>query len=69
MKRCDDFRKDKEETLMRAIERDTEKEDQEPTTSCSNYGLDRFTNYSELKPKFHEKEANLIEVNMWIIDR
>ena len=50
---------------MRAIERDTEKEEQAPTSSCSNYGLDRFTNYPDLKPKFLEKESNLIEVNIW----
>ena len=32
--RYEDFRKDKEESLMRATERDTEKEEQEPTQAC-----------------------------------
>ena len=40
---------------MRATERDTEKEEQEPISSCSNYGLDRFTNYPDLKSKFFKK--------------
>ena len=66
LKRFEDFRKDKEETLMRATESDTEKEEQEPTSSWSNYGLNIFTNYPDLKPKFLEKQANLIEVNTWI---
>ena len=52
---------------MRASERDTEKDDQEPTAaSCSNYRLDKFTSYPDLKPKYLEKEANLIELNTWI---
>ena len=59
--------KREKEKIMRAIERDTEKEDQEPTpsSSCSNYGLNRFTSFPDLK-HILEKEANLIEVNMWL---
>ena len=60
MERYEKLIYDKEETLMRASERDTEKEDQELIASCSNYGLDRFTNYPDSKPKFLEKEANLM---------
>ena len=37
---------------MRAIERDTEKEDQKAIQSCSNNGLDRFTSFSDLKQKY-----------------
>ena len=51
---------------MRSTERDTKREEQEPVASHSKYGLDRFTNYTDLKTKFLEKEANLIEVNTWI---
>ena len=31
-----------------------------------NYGIENFTSFSDLKPKYLEKEANLIEVNNWI---
>ena len=51
---------------MKSIERVTEKEEQEPTQTCSNYGLDRLTSFSDSKPKYLEKEANLIEVNNWL---
>ena len=40
LKRYEDFRIDKEKT---------KKEEQEPTQTCSNYGLDRFTRFSDLK--------------------
>ena len=63
MERFEKFKEDKKETLMRASEIDTEKEDQEPAASCSNYELNRFTNHPDLKLKFLQKEANLIEVN------
>ena len=32
----------------------------------SSYTLDKFTRYPDLKPKYLEKEANLLEVNAWI---
>ena len=54
---------EKEETLMKASERDTEKDEEEPKASYSNYNIDKLTSYPDLKPKFLEKEANLIEVN------
>ena len=56
--RYEDFRREKEESLMKAIERDTEKEDQEPsqTQACSSCGLDRFTSYPDLKSKYLEKD-------------
>ena len=66
LKRYKDFKQDKEETLMRATERDTEKEEQETIASHSNCGLNIFTNHPDLKPKFLEKEANIIEINTWI---
>ena len=38
-----------------------------PTTlEQSNYTLDKFTSYPDLKPKYLKKEANLLEVNTWI---
>ena len=67
MSRYEKLKQEKEETLMRASERDTEKDEQRPTAaSCSSYALDNFTSYPDLKPKYLEKEANLIEVNTWI---
>ena len=66
LERYEKLKHDKEETVMRASYRDTEKDGQEPTASCSNYRLEKFTTYPELKPKFLEKEANLIVVNTWI---
>ena len=58
----------KEKTIMRAYERDTETVASSfPTTIMqSSYALDKFTSYPDLKPKYLEKEANLIEVNTWI---
>ena len=56
----------KEEFLMRAIESDKEREDQEPIQTESNYGKERFVSFSDLKPKYLEKEDNPIEVNNWI---
>ena len=54
---------------MRASEIDTETMvGSLPTAAAySNYALDKFTSYPDLKPKYLEKEANLIEVNTWII--
>ena len=52
---------------MRASERNNESEaGTVPTTLVqSNYTLDKFTSYPDLKPRYLEKEANL-EVNTWI---
>ena len=66
LERLEKLKQDKEETMMKVSERDTIKEDQELTVSCSNYRLDKFTKYPDLKPQFLKKEANLIEVNTWI---
>ena len=51
---------------MKATIRDAEKEEQEPTQIGPNYRIERFTSFSDLKPKYLDKEANLIEVNNWI---
>ena len=59
MSRYEKIKQEKEETFMRASERDTEKYDQGPTaSSCLSYALDKFTSYPNLQPKYLEKEAN-----------
>ena len=53
---------------MRASEIDTETMVGSLPTAAAylNYALNKFTSYPDLKPKYLEKEENLIEVNTWI---
>ena len=51
---------------MKTVEKDPEREDQEPTQTGPNYGIERVSSFTDLKSKYLEKEADLLEVNIWI---
>ena len=66
--RYEKLKEDNDDTLTGSTERFNESAaGQMPTTlEQSSYSLDKFTSYPDVKLKYLEKEANLLEVYTWI---